>query len=92
MADEVIIVTIDGQKYATIMDNDGVQRFPQNRIIRYLLDSNPTVGLDDLWNMLDAGMISRTELMKFYMQIGYTLSGFEELFSNSEIDNPARGD
>lgn len=83
-----VTVLIDGVPHETIIDENGTQRFPTNRVIRYLIDSHPHVDLNALWHMMDSGMISRDELMQFYLQIGYSVTGFEELFANSEIENP----
>lgn len=86
---QIITIMVDDTSFDTIIDENGTQRFIGNPIIRYLLDSHPILTLDDLWHMMDAGLITREHLMDFYAQIGYSVTGFEELFSNSEIYNPA---
>lgn len=80
-------VYIDGHPFQTLIGGDGVQRFPANRIVRALLDTGK-LDLNDIWAMADSGAFSRRELMTFYMDLGYTLDGFADLFSKAEIQNP----
>jgi hypothetical protein len=55
-------------------DDEGHVRFVPNKIVRFLLTTNPNT-LDDL-----AGMnFSRTDWAQFYQLIGYSVSGYCEL-------------
>lgn len=55
-------------------DNDGVLRFKQNAIVKYLLDAGP-------FDLNQLGMIpfSQEDQEQFAQLIGYPLSGFGEL-------------
>ena len=92
-ADETVgpVIIVDGYKFQTIIDKEGVQRFPQNRIVRALLDTGK-LDLNDIWAMADAGSFSRKELMTFYMDLGYSICGFADVFAKAEIINPLWAD
>lgn len=81
------VVHIDGHPFQTVLDENGRQRFPANPIVRTLLDTGK-LSLNDIWAMHDSGMFSRRHMMTFYMDLGYTVDGFAELFSKAEIVNP----
>lgn len=73
---------IDGIK----ADKNGTFRFPSNRIIRYLIDSsrhNELTDLNNIWALYNIESFSRREMMELYMQIGYSLTGFEEVFGGA---------
>ena len=56
------------------LDNNGVMRFKQNAIVRYLLDKGPF----DM-NHLACEKFSQEDRVQFAQLIGYSLSGFGEL-------------
>lgn len=57
------------------LDARGVARFKMNEIVRFLLDSHPTIGLNEL-----AGMdFSVEDQEQFAQLIGYSLGGYAEL-------------
>lgn len=80
-------VFVDGCPFVTIIDDDDTQRFPGNRIVELLLDTGK-LDLNALWFMYNAKMFTRKELMSFYMDLGYSLSGFADIFPNVDIVNP----
>lgn len=65
-------------------DEDGIRRFEANRIIRMLLDAS-SMDLNQIWNLHSNAMISEEEIQEFYQLIGYTLSGYMELFEFAEL-------
>ena len=62
-------------------DKQGVMRFKQNGIVRFLLDNGPF----DL-NTLHMMSFSREDRVQLAQLIGYSLSGFAELDYVSEKD------
>ncbi len=89
---DVIPVKVDGKKYDTIIDADGVQRFVQNDVIRRIVDLG-WVNLNNLAeNYHGQGGISQRDYAEFNMMLGYSMCGFSELsaFEDMEIENPLR--
>ena len=85
--DKNIEVIIDGKKFPTILDDQGVQRFPVNGLYRHLVDSKQ-VDLNRLSIDFQKGLFSREDYMEFYRGIGYSVCGFLEIFEDAEIQNP----
>lgn len=56
-------------------DGKGVIRFRDNRIVRRLLDTHPTLDLHELTGM----DFSQEDWMQFAQLIGYSVSGFGDL-------------
>jgi hypothetical protein len=84
-----IVVTVDGCLFNTIIDDEGVQRFPKNRVVCLLLDSG-RLNLIDISMMADHDIFSTKELMSFYMDLGYSVSGFVEVFAD-KFDHESGG-
>ena len=59
---------------------NGVERFKQNGIVRYLLDTHKDCDLNLIWKLCESGLFSKEDLQEFYELIGYTISGYEEIF------------
>lgn len=59
---------------------DGVIRFQGNRIFRYLIDNQKVVDLNKLWVEACCGKFTLKEMMDLYIGLGYTLSGFVDIF------------
>lgn len=68
-------------RHEIIEDQSGVWRWKQNRLSRFICDQ---INLNNVWIALHRGDFSMEELMKFYMQIGYSLDGFIEVFGQHE--------
>lgn len=83
--DGIVVVKINGKKYETIVTEEGVQYFPTNKLIRYLVDSKQ-VSLQGLWDGFENGTYSMMELVEFYIGMGYTVLGLDELFGDSSIN------
>ena len=62
-------------------DSDGMARFQENLIVRYLLDNNGRLTLNDL---AVCGFPQR-DWEQFYQLIGYSLSGYHELSNVSDV-------
>lgn len=58
-----------------LKDENGAARFKENEIVRYLLDSHPKVGMNDIACM----DFSDDDRRQFAQLIGYTLAGYGEL-------------
>ncbi len=74
-----------------IVDSDGVQRFKQNAIVRFLLDAGPFS-----MNALALMPFSDEDRGQFAQLIGYSLAGFGDLpyvsdgdYSRAEDQSPA---
>lgn len=89
-AKKKIKVKIGGKEYDTVMV-DGVQRFPQNRIIRDLLDAATETGKIDLNLIADRShfkVYTGAERRELYRLIGYSVSGYCEIFTGDNVENP----
>ena len=60
-----------------IHDDQGVLRFKANAIVRHLLDSHPSCGM----NRLACMRFTNEDRQQFAQLIGYSLSGYSELAS-----------
>ena len=85
---EIVIIKIGGKEYNTIIDSEGVQRFPTNKLFRHLVDEG-MVNLNSLAVAYTRGLFSQEEFMMFCMGLGYSVSGFSDLsfFEELEIEN-----
>ena len=60
------------------------ERYKQNRVVRYLLITS-TADLNQLWEMYELNdLFSLEEMKEFYKLIGYSKSGFNEIFDNDD--------
>jgi len=75
----IITITVDRRKRKTIIDSDRVQRFVSNKLIAHLVDSEQ-VELGRLADDYDKGIFTLTEIKNFYMDRGYSVTGFDEIF------------
>lgn len=69
-----------------VIDEDGIARFKDNKIVRYLLDAGP----HDL-NRLAIIPFDTDDWNQFYQLIGYSVSGFGDL-SKADPDIVAEAD
>ena len=83
-----IIVKVGGKEYKTIVDEEGVQRFPENKLLCYMSDE--MIDLNKLAIAFQRGTFTQDEYLQFYMGIGYSVCGLSELsfFEDLEIENP----
>jgi hypothetical protein len=89
-AGDVIWILVEGRRRKTVIDAEGVQRFPRNKLMCYLYDRHPGQ-MNDLWIAYQnggPGAPTFEELMRFHMQIGYSVCGFADVFPKASIFNP----
>ena len=63
-------------------DSKGTLRFKENAIVRHLLDSHPSCGMNTIARM----DFSKDDRQQFAQLIGYSLSGYSELQSYVDDD------
>ena len=59
---------------------NGIEVFKQNKIVSYLLDTNPHTDLNIIWKLHRRGIFTDKEIKEFYQLIGYSISGYNEIF------------
>jgi hypothetical protein len=64
-----------------VIDKNGVPRFQENRIVRFLLHwaTGRGMGLNEIAEMAWAGKFSQEEQTQFAQLIGYSVTGYHEL-------------
>lgn len=74
--------------HEVVEDRHGTWRWKENRLISHLLEGASRGGLDlnQLYMDLMKGIYTVEERMKVHMQMGYSLSGFGEVFGQHEAD------
>lgn len=85
------VVKISGKPYKTVIDEKGVQRFPENRIVSALLDaasSGRKMDMNDIARMTAMGEFTVKERRELYRLIGYSVCGYSEIFPGDTIVNP----
>jgi len=60
--------------------DENVLRYVAKPLMRWLCD---TVGLNQMWAAYQHGKFSQAEFMQFYRDIGYSLSGYEEIWAEA---------
>lgn len=91
-------IKINGREFETIIDENGTQRFPNNNLVRHLVDSKQ-IDLNNLCIDYQKGKFTLEEYQEFYRGLGYYVCGFDEIFGWSgscnieeakrvEIENP----
>lgn len=97
-------VIINGIQHQTIIDDQGVQRFRQNKIIRDLLDNSTSagpeskpfpgypraqkLGLNEVAIRVGNGTYTENDKRELYRLIGYSICGYAEIFEDDIIENP----
>lgn len=79
--------TINRKRFKTVTV-DGVQRFPENRIIRDILDAardGKKLDLNQIAVRASRGEYCKEEMHELYRLIGYSVGGFEEVFESDRI-------
>jgi hypothetical protein len=84
-----ITIKIGDQEIETTVDEYGVQRLPRNPIYDGMIDKG-LVDLNEMVRSYRAGRIKFEDYLEFYLNIGYSVSGFADLssFQHLEIRNP----
>ena len=70
----------------TYIDEHGTERFKPNKVVEYILLRGTRDGADmnTLWIMYNTGFFTLEEMKEFYQLINYSISGYEEIFSEVE--------
>lgn len=101
---ENIVVKLNGKEYQTELVN-GVQRFVPNPVIEKLVDKDIEIynklgykkyeemglyGLNEIAMDFHRGEFTVEDMLAFYTQIGYSVSGMLDLsfFEELEVENP----
>lgn len=79
---EVIWILIDKKPVKTYIDSFGTQRFFANEVVRHLIDSE-SISLNDLRMDLHHKKFSLQAYKDFYISMGYSVGGFDEIFGAS---------
>jgi hypothetical protein len=96
---DIIEVIVDGKKYNTIIDNEGIQRFIKNEVIRKIIDSHMTpagniipgmLNLSKIAELYQLGKIPLKDYLEFYILKGSSVTMIAEMeaFKTLEIINP----
>lgn len=84
-----ITIKINGKPVETFIDEEGTQRFRNNKIIGYVLRCDKKFfSFEKMWNMANAGLFDSNDLRLIYQNNGYDMCGYEELFPDDKIENP----
>ena len=84
-----VIIKVNGKKVETTIDKDGVQRFPLNRIIGFVMrNNNDFFSYNALWEFIKNNMFSIEEARLIYQNNGYSICGYQEIFKDDVIENP----
>lgn len=73
-----IKVKIGRKEYDTYIDKNGVQRFIENKVVRYLVDEG-IIDLNKLRMDFHDKKFPTIDYLEFYMLMGYSVCGFSEL-------------
>jgi len=84
--------TINGEVFPVIMvkgrSDDLVPAFRPNRIVEDLLDAaskGVKFDLNAIWGQAFKGAYCKEEMLEFYRLIGYTMSGYSEIFAPEDL-------
>lgn len=88
--DDEIMILVGGQPVTTIIEN-GVQRFKQNSVIDHLF-RRELLDVNGLWIDFYRGDFDRDGFIDFYMGLGYSVSGFVEVWGPGSSYHANTGD
>ena len=78
------IVTVNGDDYDAITDDQGVIRFPRREcpeiFEEYPIVNNDFRDLNAIWMDFNRGAFEVEDVMELYMSMGYSVFGFWEVF------------
>jgi len=85
--------TVNGEVFPLILkpNEDGHPRpaFRMNRVVRDLLDAvsaGKKYDLNDIWMRAGSGNYCKEEMLEFYRLIGYTMTGYSEIFEPEDLN------
>lgn len=68
--------------HSIVKDEEGTLRYQENTLITWLHDIYH-IDMNNLWVAYRRKVFTRDEFMQFYRDIGYSLSGFEEVWGDA---------
>jgi len=82
-------IKVNGVVHATVIDDQGTQRFPENKVVRLLYDAASLRG----YNLNDLAIAIRDrhhddDWRAFYRFLGYSVCGYADVFDDDVIENP----
>lgn len=69
----------EDRAHEIVIDEHGVERFRQNRLVRFLVD-NCKYDLNHIWGLYGDGDFTDAEMREVYRLMGYSVGGFGEVF------------
>lgn len=86
--------TVNGEVFPLVLrkpDDDGHPRpaFQTNRIVRDMMEAareGKKYDLNDVWERAFNGGYCKEEMLEFYRLIGYTISGYGEIFEHEDLN------
>lgn len=87
MDEETITILVNGVAIDTFIDDHGVQRFVPNAVLNYMFN-NDQLDMNKLFLAFMREKFSLDAYQELYCMIGFSVTGFEELFgAGSAIAN-----
>ncbi len=85
----VIPVKVNEKIYNSVVDDQGVQRFPGNAVLN-LLFYHDKLDLNHIDSSYQQGGFSKTEYLEFMIALGYSVSGLASMdhFQDMDWTNP----
>jgi hypothetical protein len=85
--------TVNGEVFPLILGKPSEEGHPRpafrmNRVVRDLLDAvsaGKQYNLNDIWMRAGSGNYCKEEMLEFYRLIGYTFSGYCEIFEHEDL-------
>jgi hypothetical protein len=87
---DVITVKVGGKEYDTVIDEQGVQRFKENGVLKYLFDRG-ALDLNEIARIYHTKKpFSQRDYAELNMMLGYSVSGWCDLsaFQDMDVKNP----
>ncbi len=88
-ANKIKKIKIKNKHYPLVEDRHGVERLPENRIIKDLLDAardGKKLDLNDISERYHNERYTLDEYIGLYTQIGYSVGGFWDIFEEKIIE------
>ncbi len=87
-------IKVGGKEVIATVDHNGILRFPNNALYRWIIDNlAPPDGFDKRYgglnHMVEAyhrGKFTKEEYLEFYLNIGYSISGFMDLNEFQDVE------
>lgn len=84
-----VTIKVNGKAVDTFIGEDGLQRFPNNKIISWITRGNKEFfSYVKLWDMVETGLFDVEDARLIYQNNGYSLCGYTEIFPDDKIENP----